>query len=288
MKTIDLFEQLGAIGLSELEARTYVALLKNGPSTAYAVGRLIAKPTANVYKAADGLESKGAIVSSKGARKLLQALPPEEFLSHVRRSQGDRLDRVGAALRALRSAPVGVGLFQLENVDAVFERARRMLGSATAIAVIDAFPAALKLVSEDIRAAVQRGVAVYVQSYGASDVECTSLSEVTGGESILSRWRSVQLNVVVDAQEAMLALCTDDLSRVVEAYWTNSLYVACMLQAGFLREHAFHQIRRLAMGGAVTPGSIIEVLEANPNFGSVSMPGQRLLMDRIEHMETKA
>lgn len=285
MSSDHLILQLAELGLSDLEARTYVALLVAGPATAYSIGRAIERPTANVYKAADALEARGAIVSSAGAKRVLQAVPPEEFLAHVRRRQGDLLDTVGEGLRKLNAAPAKAGLYQLENVDAVFERARRMLGEATVIAVVDAFPQVVERLKKDIEAATDRGVEVYVEVYAPASVRCTSLVEVPGGAEIVSHWRSAQLNVITDARELLLALCTADMARVIEAYWSNSVYLACTQQAGFLREHAFHQIRHVVEAGLVTEERVRGILDRNPRFGTLEMPGQRLLVERVRHME---
>ncbi len=278
-----LHTQLLKLGLNDLEARTYVALIKSGPATAYSIGRAIAKPTANVYKAADSLEARGAIISSPGEKRLLQPVPPDEFLAHLRRRQDELLEGVASGLRALRSAPAKVGLFQLENVDAVLERARRMLSAATTLAVVDAFPLAVERLRKDIEAASARGVKVYVQVYAPTSVRCESLVEVSGGADVLALWKSEQLNVVIDAKEVLLALCGDRMHNVIEAYWSNSLYLACMQQAGFLREHAFHQVRRLADSGEATPRKLARILDGNPSFGTTAMPGQRELAARIAH-----
>ena len=282
-----LHAQLVELGLGELEARTYVALLKGGPATAYSVGRTIGKPTANVYKAADALEARGAIISSSGQKRILRPVAPEEFLAHLRRRQGDLLDSVAAGLEALRSAPQGVGLYRLENVDAVIERARRMLGSAVRLVVVDAFPGAIERVRGDIEAAHGRGVAVHVQVYERTSIRCASLVEVGGGAEVVRLWKSEQLNIAADAREVLLALCTTGMSAVIEAYWSNSLYLSCMQQAGLLREHAFHQLRGLVAGGEATEANIRRVLEGNPNFNTVEMPGQRELAARISEMEDR-
>jgi len=122
----------------------YVALVRNGPATAYSIGRQIAKPTANVYKAGDALEAKGAVVSAPGESRVLHAVPPEEFLSPLSKRQVDTIERIADSFRKLNAAPVRSGLFQLESTDAVLERAGRMLSGAAEIAVIDCFPAGLE------------------------------------------------------------------------------------------------------------------------------------------------
>ncbi|GMV24057.1 MAG: hypothetical protein AMXMBFR58_00880 [Phycisphaerae bacterium] len=288
MKLASLIRQLTELGLSDLEARTYVALLKSGPATAYTVGRAIARPTANVYKAADALEARGAVVSVPGPKRILQAVEPEQFLAQLRRGHTELLDAASRGLRSVVTAPGRVGLARIENVDAVFERALAMLESATAIAAVDCFPASVARLAPAIESAFQRGVAVYVQVYEPVRIRCTSLVVVARGEEIVRHWKSEQVNLACDAREVLLALCSPSHSTVIEAYWSSSLYLACMQQAGLLREHAFHQVHELLERREAEPAAIRRVLTQNPNFTSMKMPGQQALAAQIAHAEERS
>ncbi|MCK5171620.1 MAG: hypothetical protein KAQ75_17205, partial [Bacteroidales bacterium] len=68
------------IGFNRLEAEVYMHLLTHPPSTAYKIGKLINKPTANVYKAIDALSKKGAVLIEDNKNKLCKAVNPDEFL----------------------------------------------------------------------------------------------------------------------------------------------------------------------------------------------------------------
>ena len=67
--TITALEELG---LTRLEALTYVALLKNGPSTGYGIAKFIQKPASNAYRIIDSLVSKQLVVTDEGTKKAIQ------------------------------------------------------------------------------------------------------------------------------------------------------------------------------------------------------------------------
>ena len=66
MKAEEHFQRLG---FNALRSEVYVALLKTDPQTAYRTGKLIGRPTANVYKAVEVLLSRGAVTIEEGFDK---------------------------------------------------------------------------------------------------------------------------------------------------------------------------------------------------------------------------
>lgn len=285
MELSSLLSTLVELGFTDLEAQTYVTLVRSGPNTAYGVGRLIGKATANVYKAADALESRGALLSTPGETRVLHAVLPEEFLAQHARRQTESIGRASDAFRRLKSMPLRSGLFQLESIDAVLERARRMLASANEVAVVDCFPTGISRLRPDIEAASDRGVRIYVQAYAPLDLRCTSFIEVPRATAVLEHWKSEQVNLVTDGRDVLLALCTLNLTRVIDAFWSNSAYLACMQLGGLLREHSFHRIRALLDAGDATAENLRQVFDESPLFYQHAVPGQIDLAARIESAE---
>ncbi len=119
-----LVAHLVGLGLNELESLTYIALAANGPTTAYQLAKAIQKPTANVYKAVNSLAAKGAVAVQAGEKRMINAIPPLEFIGRLRRKFAELADVSVKELSAIHRAPEGDQLYSLENVDAVLERAR--------------------------------------------------------------------------------------------------------------------------------------------------------------------
>lgn len=269
--------QLIDLGLTDLEARAYAALVAHGGMTAYQLAQRIGKPTANVYKAVRSLAAKGAAATQRGRRRVLVAIPPDEFLGRLRRRHAELIEGAARSLRELRAAPDQPHLYALEDVESTLERARAMLTGATAIAVVDAFPLALESLRGDIERASARGVKVFVQAYEKVRLRAASLVIARDAEQVVAHWASEQLNVVTDGRQVLLALCTRDLDAVIQAYWSDSLYLACMTHAGLLREHAFHQMGALLDRRTITSARLRAVIRSNPTFHTMANPGQREL-----------
>jgi len=274
-------ELLRGLGLNPLESEVYTHLLtQDEPVTAYRIGKALGKPTANVYKAIEALARKGAVVLEFGEPRLCRAVPPEEFLTQLEASFQQTTRQAAELLSDSRHHFPDERIYQLESASLVFERLRLMLESAEKIAAVDVFPKAMEVVRPDIEKAAARGVKVYVQGYEQQEVPGTHFVQAYQSASILRHWRSQQLNCVVDGREVLLALIRNNLAELYQAVWTKNLFIACVVHAGLMREHFFHEIAALKEREEL-PESLHALLEGHPGFHTTDIPGQRVLFSRL-------
>ena len=155
-----------------------------------------------------------------------------------------------------------------------------MLARCSTIAVIDIFPRAFSQLQEAIRAAAQRGIEVYLQVYTPVEMEAVHLVRAYEGQTVVEYWQSEQINVVIDGQEALLALMNPSLTKIEQAIWSQSLYLACMLHAGFMKEHTIHHLMALQAQDAPLE-EMRQVLLQQKRFHTSSIPGQQALFRRF-------
>src|SRR6185369_12009741 len=94
-----------------------------------------------------------------------RAVPAEELLAQLDRSFQRRRQEAANALASLQGAPEDDRVYQLQSVEQVFERCRRMLEGCEQAAVLDIFPKPLDELREAVEAAARRGVRVAVKAY---------------------------------------------------------------------------------------------------------------------------
>jgi len=274
-------ELLQALGLNHLEAEAYVLLLaQDEPITAYRMGKALGKPTANVYKAIDALARKGALIVDEGEPRLCRPVPVEEFLGQLEQTYLLTTREASKCLSDLGQPAQDERIYQFQSVALVLERCRLMLGRARQIVVLDAFPRALEAVRTALEETVAREVEVHVQVYEPTIIPGARVVQTYQSAQVLGHWQSQQLNCVVDGQEMLLALMHDDLSEVYQAVWTSSLYLACSMHAGLMREHFFHNIAALK-DQQDFPSALRLLLEEHPAFHRADVPGQKLLFARL-------
>lgn len=276
-QTQDAAESLRALGLNQLEAEVYVTLLRAAePQTAYRLGQTIGKPTANVYKAIAVLREKGAVTVEDGEKRMCAAVPVDEFLSQVQREVGNRARSAREALAGLEVEQNQARVFQIPTVSAALERASRMLAGAQEIVVLDVFPEPLAQLKGDVRAAADRGVKLFLQVYSPTRLKGAKVVLCSQADEVLQHWKSQQLNLVVDGREVLLALMNRSLTMVHQAIWSNSLYLSCMMHAGFMREHTFHTIVRQKEQHTF-PRWLDRIVDQQLFFHTANIPGQQQL-----------
>lgn len=224
------------LGFNRLEAEVYLHLLTHPPSTAYKIGKQINKPTANVYKAIETLASKGAVTIEDNKNKLCKAVNADEFFGHYEKSILNKSSIAKELLSNLDSETEEQTSFTIQSVPLVFERFRTMLRRCKKIAVIDAFPKALKEVISCIEETALRGVDIQVEAYEPIEIKGVKTVFASIGNLATNHWKSQQLNLVIDGEEYLFALMDNDLKKIKQALWSNSTYMSCMLHAGMLRE----------------------------------------------------
>ncbi len=272
-------ESLSRIGLNQLEAEVYTLLLPQEPMTAYRIGKLLGKPTANVYKAIDSLESKGAVIVEEGNNRICRAVPISEFLKHLEQDFLKKTKQAARSLSHLKVKRYDERIYKLQSISHIFSRCTRMLDRCKAIAVIDAFPKPLEAIQGALLKAIKRGVEIFVQAYEPVDIPGARLVIPPQSDLVLKYWSSQQLNVVTDGKEHILALFDQGLSEIYHATWSRNLYLSCILHAGLMHEHNIHRIRAVQESKKM-PEKVREILSKQKFFHNSNIPGQKELFSR--------
>ena len=272
---------LQALGLNALESEVYTHLLVAAePVTAYRLGKALGKPTANVYKAIEALVRKGAVVTDESEPKLCRPVGADEFLAQLERGFAGRVAAARTSLAKLGEPPPDQRVYDLQSVPLVVERAHSMLRRAERVAVIEVFPAVAQELRDVLQETIDRGVDVYVQLYAPLELSGGHVVDTHEGETSREHWRSEQLNLVVDGREVLLALLWPGLEEVFQALATSSLYLACLIHAGMMREHFFSQVGELARGLS-SDDPLRRLIDEHPVFHSMDVPGQRELFQHL-------
>jgi len=273
-------EALVKMGLTPLEAEIYAYLARGPVSTGYGIAKAIGKPTANVYKAVRTLQMKGAIVVDGGETQICRAIPPQELLERLdRQFQGHR-DRAAEMLSRLPAPSPDARVYRLSSVTQVMERCRSMIASATQEMAVDAFPAPLDLIVPDLEEAARRGIDVIVKAYAPLEIAGARVVIEPEADRVSARWPADWCNVVVDGSQFLVALLKRDGAGVVQAIWSESPSLACIVH-GYL----FQEFITTLMNRALRDETDIETLrrrfrEAHA-LAPRDTPGYRQLLQEI-------
>jgi len=237
-----IYDNLSDLGFNFLESEVYLELLANEPMTAYRVAKNINKPTANVYKAVDSLSEKGAVLIEDNTKRKCKAVPPEEFINHMEKSLLTKTKNLKEQLKDIGKIYYDELGYSIESVSLVFERFETMMNQCKKIAVIDIFPEPLQRVKHIIERAIRRGIDVHIQVYEPIEIKGANIAYTKTASESLKYWESQQLNLIIDGEQHLLTLMNNKLTSILQAKWSNNLYVSCLLLAGTIREQVIIQL----------------------------------------------
>ncbi len=275
-KAQDLLRELG---LNQLEVEIYIFLLPQPPMTAYRIAKGIARPAANVYKAVESLSRRGALIVEDGPNRLCRPVPARVFLKRAAKNFSEISLAAEEALAKTEVSPIDEHVSRVETVEQIYVHCREMLEKAKAVAVIDAFPIPLERMRPWVAKAARRGVEIFVEAYEPIALDNVRVTLIPVAESIVKQWNAQQLNLVIDGEESLMALLSRDGTGVLQAYWSNSLYLSCLHHGGRLCEQTLVRAIEARRKGA-SADEAIAILESHPFFITKPVPGQKKLNRR--------
>jgi len=247
---------LVGLGFTEVEAKAYCELLRTGPLTGYRLASAIDKAPSNIYQTLDSLSRKGAVLADNTEPKTFRAVPATELLSSLERGFKRRKQGALQSLRAIpHSAPLD-RFYSLRTVEQTYERARMMLGKAKEIVLFDLFPQPLRVLNVALQKAASRGVVIGGIGYGPQLSQSFLQMWNHPWDLVANTWPGLQVTVVVDARECLIALLSKDGEEVKHSMWTDSVYLSCLQHSGLACEIQVAAKKREVSDPIVTMGLI--------------------------------
>ena len=269
-------QSLMELGLTSLEAQIYTFLLQQSPATGYRVAKAVGKPAANVYKALQTLETKGAVEVDRGKVRMVRAVPVEELLEVLEGRFRRHRNHAADTLKHLPGPSGDTRIYHLRDRDQVFERCRQLIRSAESVVLLDIFPKPLVELKSDLEAASQRGLTVEIKVYHPFEVTGVDVTLEPDHKQIRSRWPVQWINLVTDGSEMLLALLDRDAKRVLQAVWSGSPFLSYIGYIGLVNEIALTYLRRHAHDLALDADDA-PLLQVYTPFREIETPGSRRL-----------
>ena len=210
-----IVEDLRELGISGYEAKTYLALVREGrPMNGYAVAKRSGVPRSTVYETLSKLVARGAafeVQDGDDATSYLP-LPPRSLLARLERGFAASLERLEDAFDALPVGSVSLLLHRIEGQALVVARARDVIEAASDELYLSAWPDEVAVLGEALVRAHRRGVDLTSIVFG-EDVPTVGVSFVhrfSDPETVRERVGCRLLAVVADRREVVIAGAVGD------------------------------------------------------------------------------
>lgn len=198
---------LERFGFTPTESRAYLALLKLGPSTGYAVGREVGVARANAYQALDGLVRRGA-AQKAGSPARYSPTVPGVLIADLDRSYRKDLSDLEEQLRQVApSVPAEAAPVTVRDADSLLDHAAELCRAARSELLIVMGPWASSLIAP-IAIARGRGTTARIVSLGEPAPEGATIRPTPVTE-VRSYWGGLPLLVLADREHAVCGVLGD-------------------------------------------------------------------------------
>ena len=243
-------QALTDLGFTPVEAEVYLFLLAESPASGYRVAQALGRPAAQVYKAVEALQQKGAVIAEEGKTKRCRAVPAVELLKHLETRFRRRKEKAGALLKEMARVEADHRVYQLKTVEQVYSHAASMLERAERVVLLDLFPKPLSQLRDQIEDAAGRGVIVGLKTYEPCQISCTEKVTAYNAAKTLERWPGQHLSLVIDGHEFLSAMLYEDELGLHHAIWSRSTYLSSLQHNGIGLELSYTRLTSEIKAGA--------------------------------------
>ncbi len=217
----DPLDRLVRLGFSEYEAKAYLAMLRESPSTGYHISKASGVPRSMIYEVLGKLVGRGAAMTlrQEGGTKYAP-VPASQFLDQLQRGHLDLVDSLKDDLPTLDSGSVLEHVWNIDGHGSVMAKVIEMIEQAEQRVYLALQPATYAALQPVLGQAIDRGVQVVLYSTSALDLPGGRVVVSPMPERASEQLEGLWLVMVVDGKQALIGeLLTENRAR---ASWTGS------------------------------------------------------------------
>ena len=213
---------LMSLGFTEYEAKVYIALLEDHPSTGYQISKRAGIPRSMVYEALGRLSGREAVLKAGEERAThYRPLPPEILLDRYIHEQERRVTSLRKYLRSIYEDKKEERLWSIKGEDTILSYANQMILRAEREVLLVLADPHLEILSGEICEAHNRGLVIGALLTGEGELGCGEVARHPPLESEMQELTGM-LVVVVDQEEALISSSNEGLSATI----TNNRHLA--------------------------------------------------------------
>ena len=207
-----MISELASLGLSEYEAKTYIAMLEQGGSlTAYEAAKASGVPSSKIYGVMDKLVERGVVqqTAADGTNRY-EPLDPSEFIANHRFKMESSLTRLSKGLSSLGGKSHRSTIFTMSDYDMLIDKASRMIQGARRGVLVSAWKEEFNQLAPLITKAQKRKVRAAAVHFGKPELSAGQLFSHPIEDTLFNEKGGRGLVVVADSREALIGTVYGD------------------------------------------------------------------------------
>lgn len=268
-------------GFTPLQANLYLALMAEPGSTGYHLAHEVGSPTANVYKALAEMAARGLVTADESGRaRQYTAVPFSEFFVQYEAALRRKSRELERALEEITPKESITQIHKLQSFDQTLGRAMSIIKEAKATLVVDAFPEVLDRLRPLLESRAADGVRILVHTY---EPYALAGCKVVVPRSDSALWRRVPeraFDIAADGEQFIIANFSMDYSTVIEALYSNHIYLSLMIYASLTRGMLVYELEEAEGYPEEVRAGFSSFLRSWEPFLLSGLPGMREFFDR--------
>ncbi len=199
------------LGISENEARAYLALLSVHPATAYETAREAGIPTSKIYQVMDRLEARGMAqaVMAEG-KKTYAPMRPDDFIAGQKQRIESTLDTLKSDLARTACSREVSYIWNIRDQAHILERARRMIDESADTLLLSLWGDEAAALEPCLRKAASRGLRIATVLFGGLKFDIGTVFRHPIEDTIYNEKGGRGITVVSDSREALMGTVAVD------------------------------------------------------------------------------
>lgn len=234
-KAISTLEKLG---LSNYEARAYLAAVSRPPMTGYKLAQMSGVPRSRIYETIERLITKGLLIYQSGEKILLASL---DFKSFLEKKESEYRDDIGYLKEYLSKIPRSGtdAIWNINGRDQVIKTALDLIGSSKKYVYIEVMAEDLLLLKKTVRNLHENKIPVYAVYCGENRTNIAGCIQHMGE----CRLSCNEIAVVVDGKQSLIGVTQPDdgasaaltqnrgVIHIVEEYIRHEIFLNSLFAA---------------------------------------------------------
>jgi HTH-type transcriptional regulator, sugar sensing transcriptional regulator len=218
MKT-DMIKILQNLGFTEYESKAYIALLQKAPLSGYAIALNSGVPRSKIYEVLEGLVGRGEVLASHGSPVLYTPLSPKELIGLKRRRTEINFDAAEEALESFEfSTENRENIWNITGREEILHRIKEVLANSEQRILLEIWGEDAELIKDELKDAENRGVEIYIVSYGTMNFDFSHIYPHDHYEEITNEYGGRWVILSVDDKEIVAGIIS--IGNDSRAAWT--------------------------------------------------------------------
>lgn len=239
---MDLHKNLQAIGFTEYEAKTYLALLRDYPATGYQISKNSGVPRSMVYEVLGRLHARGAVLETIEDRTTLyRPLDPEILLSEHQQSLQSLINNLKPGLVHLFSDKTDHKVWSISDHNAIFAYSRKLLHQARSEVFLVLNDLHHEILEDSLRELADTGVELNILATGQTPFLYGNLAYHPPLESEIQGLKDTLL-ILADNDEVLIANTSDEANATITANPNLILIARQFIWMEFFTQRVYSQL----------------------------------------------